>query len=511
MAIVGKILSKVVDLKKSLPEIKLMRNAARVQKNQLLKLLRKSRATSFGKKYQFDDIFFSKDPVKTFQRFVPIHDYDKMFSDWWHKCLNEEEDVCWPGKVKYFALSSGTSGAPSKHIPLTSEMIKGIKRTSIKQLLTLSKYDLPEGALNKGFLMIGGSTHLVQFGNYYKGDLSGITASKIPSWFQYFYKPGNEIAKERDWETKIQMIVENANSWDIGAVVGVPAWIQIIIERIIRFYNLKNIHEIWPNLAIFVHGGVSFVPYKKSFEKLLGKPLIYIENYLASEGFIAYQSRPGTNGMKLNLNGGIFFEFVPFNEDNFDSEGAIKNNAQAFTLNEIEKNIEYAILLSTNAGAWRYLIGDTVKFTDLENHELIITGRTKHFLSLVGEHLSVDNMNSAIAKVSDVLNVEIPEYTVSAVQKENLFAHHWYLGVKGIISDTTKVAEIIDNHLKEINDDYAVERKSALKDLELTILSAEVFLKWMEKNGKVGGQNKFPRVLNKSQHSEWKEFIADKN
>jgi hypothetical protein len=507
MALVGSILTRVVGIKKSMPELRLVRNGIKIQKNQLLKLLRKARGTEFGRHYKFDDIFFSKDPTEAFRNQVPLHDYNKMHQDWWHRCLNNEDDVCWPGKVKYFALSSGTSESASKHIPLTAEMIRSIKRTSVRQILSLSKYELPEGLLNRGFLMVGGSTHLVHMGDYYEGDLSGITASKIPSWFQYFYKPGKQIAKERDWATKIDMIVESAPTWDIGIIVGVPAWIQIILEKVIERYNLKTIHDMWPNLHIFVHGGVSFTPYKKGFERLMAKPLIYIENYLASEGFIAYVNRPGSTGMRLVLNNGIYYEFVPFNPDNFDSEGNIMPDAKALTLAEVEEGKEYALLLTTNAGAWRYLIGDTVKFTSKEHFELVITGRTKHFLSLVGEHLSVDNMNAAIAHVAEQLNVEIPEYTVAGVEYERLFAHQWFVGVQGALPDATKVRNLIDEQLSRINDDYAVERKSALKEVLVEVLPAEVFLDYLRSKGKEGGQNKFPRVIRNSQLQEWKSFI----
>ncbi len=507
MALVGTILSGVVGIKRSIPEIRILRSGQRVQKNQLLKLLRKSRNTAFGRHHQFDDIFFARNPLQEFQNKVPIHDYNSMYSKWWHRCLQSEEDICWPGKVKYFALSSGTSDAASKHIPLTSEMIRSIKRASIRQILTLSKYELPDKLLNRGFLMVGGSTHLVHMGDYYQGDLSGITASKIPSWFQYFYKPGNNIAKERDWNTKIEMIVDSAPGWDIGIVVGVPAWIQIIFEKIIERYKLKSIHDIWPNLSIFVHGGVSFTPYKKGFEGLLSKPLLYIENYLASEGFVAYTSRPGAKGMQLVLNNGIYYEFVPFNDQHFDSDGKILPNAGALTLNEVEEGKEYAILLSSNSGAWRYLIGDTIKFTSIEHFEIVITGRTKHFLSLVGEHLSVENMNAAIAHLSSVTDASIPEYVVSGIHHGNLFAHKWYIGVEnGKITDE-EASKMIDEHLCKINDDYAVERKAALKDIQVRVIPAQVFLDWLKSKGKEGGQNKFPRVLKGEAFAEWELFV----
>ena len=293
----------------------------------------------------------------------------------------------------------------------------------------------------------------------------------------------------------------------MGFVVGVPARCQMCMEMIIDRYNLKNIHEIWPNLAFYVHGGVAFNPYKKGFEKLLGKPLTYIETYLASEGFIAYQDRQNGKGMKLSTNEHIFLEFVPFNNQNFDPEGNIKTNAQALFLDEVEEEKDYAILLSTSAGAWRYLIGDTVRFTDKKRSEIIITGRTRHFLNLVGEHLSVDNMNKAIQLAGQQMNISIPEFTVAGIPYESFFAHHWYVACDDAV-DAEGLRAAIDNNLKELNDDYAVERKSALKEVLLTILSENTFMEFMQQKGKLGGQHKFPRVMKGKMLEEWQRFIT---
>jgi hypothetical protein len=354
--------------------------------------------------------------------------------------------------------------------------------------------------------MIGGSTSLQKGAGYYAGDLSGITARKVPFWFSPFYRPGKKIARNTDWNKKLEEVVKQAPNWDIGFIVGVPAWIQICMERIIEKYNLNNIHEIWPNLGFFVHGGVSFEPYKKGFEKLLGKPLTYIETYLASEGFIAYQDRQHAKGMRLVTNEHIFLEFVPFDEKNFDHEGNLAEKFEALLIHEIEEGKDYAILLSTSAGAWRYLIGDTVRFTDKERCEIIITGRTRHYLSLVGEHLSVDNMNKAVQLASEELNISIPEFTVAGVPHGLFFAHQWYLATDDQ-ADPAILRQKIDDKLKELNDDYAVERKSALKDVYVQVLSEEKFMKFMQLKGKVGGQHKFPRVLKGKMLDDWQRFL----
>lgn len=480
----------------------------RQQIKTLKKLLKRARYTAFGQQFHFDEILNNRHPGKKFQELVPVYDYNRIYAEWWHKTLEGHSDVCWPGRIKFFALSSGTSEAASKYIPITNDLMRGNRIAMIKHLLTLRNYDqLPVKSLGKGWLMLGGSTDLQKGPGYYAGDLSGITAKKVPFWFSPFYKPGKKIAKTRDWNKKLEYIVNEAPNWDIGFVVGVPAWIQMCMEMIIERYKLKNIHEIWPNLAFFVHGGVSFEPYKHGFEKLIGKPLIYIETYLASEGFIAYQDKQNARGMKLVTNEHIFHEFVPFDEKNFDHEGNILPNAEALMLHEVEEGKDYALLLSTTAGTWRYLIGDTVRFIDKSNCEIIITGRTKHFLSLVGEHLSVDNMNKAIQLASEELNISIPEFTVVGEPHGTFFAHHWYVACDDH-ADANALRNKIDEHLKLLNDDYATERTSALKEIYLDILPEAAFMEFMQLKGKMGGQHKFPRVLKGKMLDDWKQYLS---
>ena len=509
MALLGSILKRTIGLRKQIPQIRRI-NGYKQQVKVLKDLLRKAEFTSFGEHHHFSKILSDADIVNAFQNSVDVNDYNSIFRKWWYRSLNGEAYVCWPDRVKYFALSSGTSEASSKYIPVTKDMIRSIQKTSIRQLLSQAYYDLPDEHFEKGILMLGGSTHLNFNGTYFEGDLSGITASNIPFWFQHFYKPGKRISKERDWNSKLDEITKNAKSWDIAIVCGVPAWIQILFERIIKHYNVNTIHDIWPNLKVYVHGGVSFVPYKKGFEKLLSKPLVYLETYLASEGFIAYQRRPDNTGMKLVLDNGIFFEFIPFTDKNFDHDGNISSNPEVLTIKQVQENTEYALLLSTCAGAWRYLIGDTVKFTSLEHYEIAITGRTKHFLSLCGEHLSQDNMNSAIKMVADQLNIDIQEFTVTGINFENLFAHKWYIGTNNEV-DANLLKDKLDNCLKNLNDDYRVERIAALKEVLVEVLPVKTFYDWMRSKGKEGGQNKFPRVLKNNHLAEWEKYLLQIN
>jgi len=485
-------------------------DARRQQIKVLKKLLRKARFTQFGQLFKFDEILLSRHPGKKFQQNLPTYDYTKIYNEWWYKTLEGIPDVCWPGVIKFFALSSGTSDASSKYIPITKELIRSNTITGIKQLVSMAKYDkVPASSIGKGWLMIGGSTQLQKEATYYAGDLSGIQQKNLPLWFRTMglYKPGKKIAREKDWSKKLEEVVENAPNWDIGFIVGVPAWLQICLEKIIERYNLNNIHEMWPNLAFYVHGGVAMEPYKKGFVKLLGKPITYIETYLASEGFLAFQSRQETRGMQLVLNNNIFFEFVPFDEKNFDTDGNMVTNPEVYMIHEIEEDKDYSILISTNAGTWRYAIGDTVKLIDKARNEIIITGRTKHFLSLVGEHLSVDNMNRAIELASEEMNVSIPEFTVAGVPYGNFFAHQWYIATDDKV-DALKFAALLDEKIKSINDDYEVERMHALQAIIVTVLPEKTFMDFLKSKGKLGGQNKFPRVLKGKVFEEWKSFIS---
>ena len=492
-------LSRALNIPESSPK--------RQQLKVLQKLLKRARFTEFGQKYLFDQILLSRHPGKNFQLVVPAFTYEKIFKEWWFRAIDGKSDICWPGTIKFFALSSGTSESSSKYIPITKELIRSNTLTSFWQLISLSTYnDVPKKYVGKGWLMLGGSTHLQKSATYYAGDLSGIQAKNIPFWFQGMYKPGKKIARELDWSKKLDEIVEKAPEWDIAFLVGVPAWVQLCMERVIEKYNLKNIHEIWPNLAFYVHGGVALEPYKKRLNNLLGKPITYIETYLASEGFLAYQNRQHAKGMRLVTNNNIFFEFVPFDQYNFDLDGNMIANPEALMIHEVEKNKNYAILISTNAGTWRYLIGDTIQFVDLERCEIIITGRTKHFLSMVGEHLSVDNMNKAINLVSEELNILIGEFTVAGVHYGDFFAHHWYIGTNDPV-DPKELKSLIDEKLKELNDDYEVERKHALKEIFVEVLNEDTFMNFMKAKGKVGGQHKFPRVLKGRMLEEWPKYL----
>jgi hypothetical protein len=506
MPILGSIIKSAIDIRSRIPARK---NVYKQQIKQLHKLLTKAQFTALGTQFNFNELVLQEDPIKDFKKNVPLYDYQSIFDAWWHRALKGERDICWPGKIKYFALSSGTSESASKHIPVTREMIKSIHKGTLKQILSTRHFNFSKEQYETEALFVGGSTNLNYNGTYFSGDLSGITTGTQPRWFQNFTLPGPEIRSQTNWEKKLEDLVTNAKKWNVGFICGVPAWIQILFERIIKHYNVKTIHDVWPNLSVFVHGGVSVQPYKNSIDALCGKQLIYMDTYMASEGFIAYQERPNDQqSMRLMTDNNLFYEFIPFTEENFDADGNVKPNAKTLNITEVELNKDYALVLTNCAGAWRYLIGDTVKFTDLKRCEIIVSGRTKHFLSLCGEHLSVDNMNKAIKLAAGELNVNINEYCVVGLPYQGLFAHHWYVGTDKPV-DETLLKEKIDAHLKILNDDYAVERKHALKEVILTVLPNQAFIDFLASKNKLGGQSKFPRVLKGKHLNEWLAFLEN--
>lgn len=483
--------------------------AARMQQRTLRKMLLKAEYTEYGKEYDFTSILESENLYDSFRKMVPLSDYSKMYT-WWQRSYHGERDICWPGKVKYFALSSGTSEGASKFIPVTTDMLKAIKKASLRQMFSIAKTDLPKDYLTKHYLMIGGSTDLTFNGEVFSGDLSGITTQNVPFWFDRLSKPQMEIRKERDWEEKIAQITAEAKKWDVVMIAGVPAWIQLLFENIIKTYNVNSIHDVWPHFSVYLHGGVALEPYKKSLDALMGRPIMYFETYLASEGFIAYQSKLDSKGMKLVFRNNMFYEFIPFNKDNFRENGELKEDPEIISIADVEINKEYAILLTTCAGAWRYMIGDVVKFVSLDECEIKITGRTKHFLSLCGEHLSVDNMNKAIEILANEYSVPFNEYTVKGVPHGNFFAHQWYIACDSNHMDKAAFKKRLDEVLKELNDDYATERLHALKDIHVELVPSSFFIEWMARNGKLGSQNKFPRVLSNDRYADWVAYLKEK-
>lgn len=503
MPIIGKLIKKTneISYKRNLK----VKNDKTSQSETLTALLLKAKNTAIGKQYAFSESTESEDVIEAFQKKVPIQDYDAFYTNWLKKTIEGEVDWTWPGRVKHFALSSGTTGSPSKRIPVTIQMIRNFQKASIKQLSILHELELDDSFFSAQVLAVGGSTKLTKTKTHIEGDLSGILKKYTSFVATPFTKPERKISKIPDWNTKLELMVEKAPSWNIGIVAGVPSWCILLMEKIIERYELDSIHDIWPNFKVYVHGGVFMNPYMDRIQKVIGHPIHTLDTYLASEGYFAYQKNPNKEGMQLLLNNGIFFEFIPFNSDYFDQNGSLINPHHAFSIDEVQPGIDYALVVTTNAGLWRYLIGDLVRFTDIEQREVVITGRIKQFLSICGEHLSLDNINKAIELTSEELNMDILEFTIA--ENGEQLQHHWYIGSNSKV-DREKVMATIDGHIKALNDDYASARKINLKTPEITLLPTDKFYEFLSEQGKSGAQNKFPRVLNKEQKEKWLSFLS---
>lgn len=504
MAIIGSIIKGLIDLR---DKVVTERDGVDAQQQVLKTLLETAKDTAFGKHHQFNQILESASPEDSFATNVPYYNYNKIEQEWWQKLHEGETDVTWPGSPPYFALSSGTTGKSSKRIPVTEAMLDAIKNAGIQQVAALTNFDLPSDFFEKEIMMLGSSTDLEDEGSHHEGEISGITASNIPFWFKGYYKPGETISKIQDWDQRVQKIAENAKQWDIGALSGIPSWMELMLKEVIAYHKVDTIHDIWPNLQVFTSGGVAFEPYEKSFNALLAHPIIIIDTYLASEGFIAFQQRPETNAMKLVVDNGIYFEFVPFEPEYINTDGSISNDAPALTLANVKKGEEYILIISTVAGAWRYLIGDTIEFTDIDKYEIRITGRTKFFLNVVGSQLSVNKMNDAVQEIEQQFDCKIPEFTLAAVRIDGEFYHSWYLATESDL-DNEKVALALDEALKSANKNYKVARSKALKGVKVSTIAPKIFQEWSAKNKKKGGQVKMEKVMNEDKFSDWEAFVV---
>lgn len=468
-------------------------------------LLKKAQNTEFGFFHDFKGLLSKKDAVSQFQNQIPIMDYEEAYEKWLHKTIDGHADCTWPGKVKYFALSSGTTGSPSKRIPVSMEMIRSFQRSSIRQYSILHALDLDEAFFNASGLAVGGSTQIKKINGHYEGDLSGILKKHTSLLVKPITRPGNKISAITDWNDKLDAMVERAPKWDIGIIAGIPSWCLMLMERIIEKYDLNSIHDIWPNLRVYVHGGVYVEPYLDRLQKICAKEVFLLDTYLASEGYFAFQVSPNQKGMKIMMNNGIFFEFIPFDSRYFSEDGELKSKYDALTISEVKEGIDYALVISTNAGLWRYLIGDLVRFVDVRDSRLIISGRIKQFLSLCGEHLSLDNINQALKKVNEKEPSFEPEYTIYVDKEAQL--HHWYFEQSNDPINPDLLIAKIDQELCKLNDDYKSARKYSLGNPKITLLPKGFIYSYMNSLAKLGAQNKMPRVLNDAQAEIWHAFL----
>lgn len=505
MKIVGRLIKKTTELGYRRINRKML--GYQHQEIVLKNLILKAKITEIGLFHGFASLLKNKDVVAAFQAQVPISDYETFHDLWLKYTINGRHDCTWPGKIRHFALSSGTTGSPSKRIPVSMEMIRSFQRSSIRQYAILHALDLDEYFFGASGLAVGGSSKLKKIGARYEGDLSGILKKHTSFLVKPITKPNNKISQISDWNDKLNAMVEQAPKWNIGIIAGIPSWCLMLMERIVEKYHVHSIHDIWPNLRVYAHGGVYMDPYVDRLKNISSKPIFLLDTYLASEGYFAFQTSPEDVGMKLLLNNGIFFEFIPFDSRYFSEEGELISDKKALNLSEVKEGIDYALVISTNAGLWRYLIGDLVRFVDTREHKLIISGRIKQFLSLCGEHLSLDNINQGIRMLNAHKALVGPEFTITVNKIQHY--HHWYfeLLVPGL--DPQQIIQQLDACLCEVNDDYASARKYNLQQPKITVVPTGSFHAFMQSFAKFGSQTKMPRVLNEKQHDQWQDFLAN--
>ena len=478
-------------IKKRIHQIELFKKYPfEVQEETLLKLLKKAKNTEIGKTYEFNSI----NSISEFKNRVPLQQYEDVFP-FIERSINGEKNILWPSPIKWFAKSSGTTTGKSKFIPVSRESLEECHYKGGKDLLALYYVNNPETKLFKGkHLVIGGSSTI----NYlnkdsYFGDLSAIIVKNLPWWCEWRRTPNKKITLLPEWEEKISKLAATTIHEDVYILAGVPSWTLVLLEYILKENNVKNILEIWPNIELYMHGGVNFGPYRQQFNNLIPKKgMNYIQTYNASEGFFGIQDLRNSTNMLLMLDYGIFYEFMPVYE--------LKNKQpKTLMLNEVCLNEQYVLVISSNAGLWRYIIGDTIKFTSLDPFRFEITGRTKHFINTFGEELIIENTDIAIITAAEKTNSMVLEYTVAPIfMNKNSGAHEWLIEFEVIPENMIDFVEILDLTLKNLNSDYESKRH---KNLIINFpvirpLKKGVFYGWLKSKGKLGGQNKIPRLSN---------------
>ena len=468
-----------------------IRYPLQVQEETLNKLLSEARFTEFGWKYGFKDIRNSRQ----FKERVPIQSYEAL-KPYIDRQLQGENDLLWPGEVKWFAKSSGTTSSKSKFIPVTSESLEDCHFNGGKDMLSIYCHNNPDTQLFTGKgLSVGGSNSINRFnqGSYY-GDLSAVLMQNLPLWAEYHRTPDLDIALMDEWEQKIQRIVEQTKEIDVTSMTGVPSWTMVLCKHLLAETGKGSLLDVWPNLEVFFHGGVSFQPYKDAFQDLVGDSGIqYLETYNASEGFFGIQDRSDSNEMLLMLDYGIYYEFVPVEE--VGSE-----NPNVVTLQDVQVGKNYAMVISTNGGLWRYLIGDTVKFTSTDPFRILITGRVKSFINAFGEELIVQNAELAMRKTCEATGARVADYTAAPkfFQGSEKGLHQWLVEFSSYPQSNQEFSEVLDKELMKLNSDYEAKRHGdlLLQAPEIIVAPQGTFNEWLASQGKLGGQHKVPRLSN---------------
>jgi hypothetical protein len=473
------------------------------QRETLQDLITHGQYTHFGRKYHMSGLF----NIRSFKATIPIHEYQDL-KPYIDRIMEGEDSVLWNTPVQWFAKSSGTTSDKSKFIPLSKESIEDNHFQGSKDVLTIYYHDKPNSDLLMGKgLVIGGShqVHPIKEDIQY-GDLSAVLLQNSPFWSSFIRTPELSIALMDEWESKIESLAQSTMNENVTSIAGVPTWTLVLLKRILEISGKQNIKEVWPQFELYIHGGVSFTPYKEQFQKIIGGACNYLEIYNASEGFFAAQDRVEEEGMLLFLNHGIFYEFMPIEEYG-------KEFPTTYGLNKVTLGKNYAIVISTNGGLWRYLVGDTVQFVSLAPYRIKVSGRLKQYINAFGEELIADNSDHAIAATCKAFGVSIKEYTAAPVymSDENTGAHEWFIEFDKMPNDLKAFTNTLDENLKAVNSDYEAKRHKdiALRLPQITAVVPGCFHEWLKRKGKLGGQHKVPRLSNDRKYIEEIKMIHE--
>jgi hypothetical protein len=465
-------------------------NPKATQRGVLQHLVTSAQYTAFGKKYNFTRLF----TVKDFKNAIPIHEYDDI-KPYIQRMMEGEENVLWNTPINWFAKSSGTTSDKSKFIPISEESLQDNHYQANKDVLTNYYKNFPGSELLTGKGLVVGGSHQINRVNedIQYGDLSAVLMQNTPFWGQWLRTPELSIALLDEWENKIEKLAQATAEENVTSLAGVPTWTLILLKRILEIKNVSTIKEVWPNLELYINGGVSFIPYREQFEKIIGAPINYLEVYNASEGFFAAQEKPEDNGMTLFTEHGIFYEFMPVEEYG-------KENPKTVGLDEVTTEKNYAIVISTTGGLWRYLVGDTIQFTSINPYRIIVSGRLKHYMNAFGEEVIIDNSDKAIAYAAQQTGAVVSDYTAAPLyfSDNSNGAHEWLIEFDIEPSSIEAFTIAMDEELKNVNSDYEAKRQKniALRLPVVKILPKGSFAAWLRSKGKLGGQHKVPRLSN---------------
>jgi hypothetical protein len=453
-------------------------------------LIASGQYTEFGRKFRFSEI----QSLEDYKKRIPIQDYDSL-KPYIERMMKGEENVLWNTPINWFAKSSGTTSDKSKFIPISDESLKENHYKASKDVLAFYYVTHPESDLLTGKGLVIGGSHQINSLNeeVHYGDLSAVVLQNSPFWSNWIRTPDLSIALMDEWESKIEKLAQATIQENVTSMAGVPTWLIVLLRRILELTGKSTISEVWPSLELYMHGGVSFVPYRQQFEKLIGKPIHYLEMYNASEGFFSAQDDIDKEGMLLMCDHGIFYEFMPMSEYE-------KEDPQTIQLNEVEPGKNYALVVTTNGGLWRYLIGDTIQFTSLEPFRIKVSGRLKHYINAFGEEVIVDNSDKAIATASEKTNAIVNDYTAAPLyfSDGSNGAHEWLIEFEKEPADLQQFINELDSALQCINSDYEAKRHKniALRMPVVKAVPRNTFSNWLNSKGKLGGQHKVPRLSN---------------